>query len=283
MNRSDFENACRASAKHSYMGQETMLLTPLGAVRGGGLRMVADSGDRGIVPHLMLDGFWESWVSVWLLNELQRRGPGVKLLNVGANCGYYSMLAAATGASVIAVEPHGVHCKNLRSSALLSGLHERLKVVHGVCSDEAGEAQVSFVRGHSMDTFVDRSPATAAMMDSAPTSPATLNEPRATVTVPQLTADAIMPDADILLMDAEGHEPFVWSGAAVLRSNPAFCAAIEWSPLRYDDPSAFYSSITGEGFVFATIDSEGREMAVSREAMMAKETMVTIRRSAPRR
>jgi FkbM family methyltransferase len=274
MNRSDFENACRASAKHSYMGQETMLLTPLGAVRGGGLRMVADSGDRGIVPHLMLDGFWESWVSVWLLNELQRRGPDVKLLNVGANCGYYSLLAAAVGASVIAVEPNPVHCKNIRDSILLAGLYGKLTVTNGACSDASGEARLSFVRGHSMNAFVERSAATLAAMDAA--GPA-LSEGRVSISVPMMTADSVMPNADILFMDTEGHEPFVWSGAQRMRSSPKFCAAIEWSPHRYDDPNGFYDAITADGFSFAVIGLDGNERPTSRAAMMAEELMVTIR------
>ena len=242
--------------------------------------MVADSGDRGIVPHLMLDGFWESWVSVWLLNELHRRGPDVKLLNVGANCGYYSLLAAAVGASVIAVEPNPVHCKNIRDSVLLAGLYGKLRVVHGACSDADGEAHLSFTRGHSMNAFVERSVATRAAMDAA--APA-LSEGRISIAVPMMTADSVMPSADILFMDTEGHEPFVWAGAAGLRANPGFCAAIEWSPHRYDDPNRFYDSIVAEGFAFAVIGIDGNELPVTRHAMMAEELMVTIRRAPARK
>jgi FkbM family methyltransferase len=211
---------------------------------------------------------------VWLLNELQRRGPGVKLLNVGANCGYYSMMAAGVGASVIAVEPSPVHCKNIRDSALLAGLYSNLKVVHAACSDAAGEARLSFVRGHSMNAFVERSAATMAAMDEA--GPA-LSEGRISISVPMVTADSVMPDADILFMDTEGHEPFVWDGAQRMRSNPRFCAAIEWSPHRYDDPNGFYDAIIAEGFSFAVIGTDGNERAVTRGAMMAEELMIAIR------
>lgn len=275
VNRSYFENNCRAAAQSRYLGDSTVLLTPLGAARNGGIRMVADSSDRGIVPHLMIDGFWESWVSVWLMMELKRRGPGAKLINIGANCGYYSLLAAAVGAHVVSVEPNPVHCKNILDSALLSGLHERLRVVHAGCSDTPGTGVLSFNTGHSMNAFIERSAATQSAMDAHVISASSV---RNSISVPLITADSEMADADILFMDTEGHEPFVWAGASQMRQKLGFCAAIEWSPHRYDDPSSFYRQIVDEGFAFKLIDDQGQEVAVSRDAMLSRELMVTIRR-----
>lgn len=277
MNRDEFEMGCRHSARAHYMGGGVMLCTPLGAVRAGGVLMVASATDRGIVPHLMLDGFWESWVSLWLMRELERRrrnGESVRLLNIGANCGYYSLMGAALGASVVAVDPNQAHCVNIRDSAHLSGLHDRLRVVQAACSDYAGEAKLSFMRGHTARGFVQRSAATMASMDAVSKDMA---EELVTVTVPAMTADSAMSDANFLFMDTEGHEPFVWYGAKGIRANKGFVAAIEWSPHRYDDPDGFYESVFADGFEFFVIGLDGRESRVTREALMEKEQMVVLR------
>jgi predicted O-methyltransferase YrrM len=59
-------------------------------------------------PRLVLDGFWEAWVTLALARYIR---PGFYSVAVGANYGYYSMLmAAACGREgyVLASEPNPV-------------------------------------------------------------------------------------------------------------------------------------------------------------------------------
>ena len=60
--------------------------------------LYADPEDVGLTPHLCLDGFWESWVTIAMARLLQ---PGWHCVDVGANHGYYTMIMAD------AVEPSG--------------------------------------------------------------------------------------------------------------------------------------------------------------------------------
>ena len=272
--REVFESTCRDSASALYLGDQTLLITPLGAIRNGGLRMVVDSSDRGIVPHLALDGFWEAWVSVWFARELSS-GRSEHVLNIGANCGYYALFAAAMQPHVVAVEPNATHVRNLRHSAHLAGLFDRLRVVRGVCSDQPREVELKALHGNSMNGFVEGSEATLKEMDTARAS---MEDTFVTTRATAYTADELMPDTTLMLADTEGHEPFVWAGAKAIRSNPTFRAAIEWSPGRYDDPDGFYESIRAEGFGFSRIAEDGAEQPISRDQLMAAEHMVALRR-----
>src|SRR5437667_4626672 len=71
-----------------------------------GQLMVVDTRDLLIAPHLLMDGFWEAWVTSCFRKHVK---PGMTVLDVGANVGYYSLLAASIvgrGGKVHAFEPN---------------------------------------------------------------------------------------------------------------------------------------------------------------------------------
>ncbi|HKJ24450.1 MAG TPA: FkbM family methyltransferase [Myxococcota bacterium] len=276
--RHDFETACRASARSTPLGDGVLLVTPLGALREGGLRLLVESDDRTLAPHLALDGFWESWVSIWLRDELlrtRRRGRLERMLNVGANCGYFTLLAAELGAEVVAVEPNARLARHLIDSARLSGLTSRVRVVEGACSDHTGEVELVWISSYSGDGFIDRSPAFSAQVDAMRQE---LGATFERTSVSAHRADDLCPEATLLFVDAEGHEPFVWEGARRTRSRPGFRAVLEWSPGRYDDAPGLHDAIRAEGFRFLRIREDGREEPLDRDAALGREHMVVLRR-----
>lgn len=68
--------------------------------------LFAPVADIGITPHLAHSGFWESWVSLSLSKHIK---PGHVCVDVGANCGYYSLamkqLCGDSG-TIIGYEPN---------------------------------------------------------------------------------------------------------------------------------------------------------------------------------
>ena len=67
--------------------------------------MCADAQETGITPHLCMDGYQESWITIALACTLR---PGWHCLHVGANHGYYTLIMAdAVGREgrVVPVEP----------------------------------------------------------------------------------------------------------------------------------------------------------------------------------
>ena len=60
----------------------------------------------------------EPWTADWLATL----GTGDLLFNIGANVGSYALLAAARGASVLAVEPHPINVDHLARNAIVNGL-----------------------------------------------------------------------------------------------------------------------------------------------------------------
>jgi hypothetical protein len=66
MSRAAFEEACLANIHHVYVGNDTVLCKVLTKYK-----MYVDTKDMGIAPHLIMDGYWESWVTRLLTKIVQ--------------------------------------------------------------------------------------------------------------------------------------------------------------------------------------------------------------------
>jgi len=68
--------------------------------------MYVSKTDKSVSPHLVQDGFWESWITKWVIDNVDE---DTFFIDVGANTGYYSFLASHLGATVYAFEPNPVY------------------------------------------------------------------------------------------------------------------------------------------------------------------------------
>jgi FkbM family methyltransferase len=94
------------------------------------LRMyVHGEEDRYISRHIKVEGIWEIDETELLLSLLQ---PGDVFVDVGANIGYFSLLAAAAvgeDGQVLAFEPDPANMRLLCASAKLNNLQQRIEAV----------------------------------------------------------------------------------------------------------------------------------------------------------
>ena len=68
----------------------------------GSFWLYADKEDKGYAPHAINDGYWESWITFWMYKNVK---PHHTVLDIGANHGYYSLMLASLGCTVVASEP----------------------------------------------------------------------------------------------------------------------------------------------------------------------------------
>lgn len=197
-------------------------------------------------------GVWEPFETAVFLSLLR---PGDTVLDVGANVGYYTVLAArAVGGAgrVHAIEPDPDNLALLRSNLALNGLGN--VVVHPVAlSDHAGEAAL----------YRD-----AANRGDHRLYPAA-GEPREAVTVPVTTLDALLGQAPlprVIKMDAQGGELAIFRGMAGLlaRRPPRLRILMEIWPygLRQGgaSPAELLALLRGHGFRARVIDEGARRL-----------------------
>src|ERR1043166_6526206 len=86
LDRSAIEKWCRAQTQVTYLGDHRALCRVLGKYL-----MYVDTRDLSLAPHMMMNGFWEMWVTQAIVDYVK---PGMRCIDVGANCGYYTLLLA---------------------------------------------------------------------------------------------------------------------------------------------------------------------------------------------
>jgi len=98
--------------------------------------------DLYISRRIREEGIWEPYETSLLLSLLQ---PGDVFVDVGANLGYFSILAATAvgqGGAVFAFEPDPANFQLLRANAALNGLQDRICAVQAGLAAAAGSGEL---------------------------------------------------------------------------------------------------------------------------------------------
>jgi hypothetical protein len=114
--REAVEAEVRATCRTVYLGDNEALTRILGRYK-----MYVDTRDIGIASHLMMEGYWEMWVTEAMMRLLRR---GAVVADVGANLGYFTLLMAdLTGAEghVLSFEPNPEMARRLEKSIAVNG------------------------------------------------------------------------------------------------------------------------------------------------------------------
>ncbi|WP_267389668.1 FkbM family methyltransferase [Sphingomonas sp. GC_Shp_3] len=253
------EAVIRQLCANAYLGEGRSLCRVLGRYK-----MIVDTNDVGLSSHLLLDGYWEMWLTE-LLSEIVR--PGMTVVDVGANLGYFTLLMAdlvgPTG-YVHAFEPNIDLARRMAQSLALNGF-ESIAMVHEQALSDA-ESDVLLVvptdepkNGHllpgdhpvSGDETVESRPMQTRRLDSY----------------------AALLNADIIKIDADTSELAIWHGmSGILDTRRPLTIVLEFARARYVDPGAFIDRIVADGFTLAEITLEAGIQPTTREAILTAPT-----------
>jgi FkbM family methyltransferase len=202
-----------------------------------------------------------SWTAIYLrlaeyddmMFTLRYLRSGDAFVDVGANVGFYSLLASSAngGSPVLALEPHPVASQRLRENALLNSF-ENIRIRAVAAGRAPGSANLTA-------NLVDQNRISAGVDDSGPT-----------ITVPVVTLDAELvaqkisvEDVRLVKIDTEGFEANVLSGALSLldtKPGPAWLVEMAGLGLRYgtDDPEilAMFKDRGYQAFSYAANDNK---------------------------
>jgi FkbM family methyltransferase len=162
------------------------------------------------------------------------------LVDVGANFGFWTLLAARRGCRVLAVEPVPATRTLLAANAARNGLEDRIEIVGQALSDSPGTLTLALPDGESGQASVH------------PDTTATGAE---RFTVPSSTLDALLGERRVRLLkiDVEGHELAVLAGASrVLASGQVDYLLVEVAGAvlerAHGSSEALVELLTGHGY-----------------------------------
>lgn len=253
--REQLESDSRSGAGTIAVGDGVVLCRVLGR-----LKMYVFAHDLSLAPHLMLDGYWEPWVTLAVARLVNVRDV---VVNIGANVGYYALLMAelvGEHGHVLAVEPQADLVSLMKQSATVNGFDDgRIEFVECAVSDGSRHRASLATTGKWMGG------AHLVRDDANPCATGTEYFVRdvACHTVDELLSKGEIskrdPDSAILLIiDAEGSEEAIWKGMSGIRSSQvAIRMVLEYTPKAYAMPGSLAESMASDGFDLFEVDASG--------------------------
>lgn len=202
--------------RYYYLGPD-LALTRL----KNGHHLYVDPVDETMSAHMIAHGYWESWVYAVVMSLIS---PKDRIVEVGANLGYYTIaMAASTGPDgfVTTFEANPRLTALIQKSAYLNGFADRVKIIQKAATDRAGRVQFEMSRKRSGWGFVSIGGQTA-------------HDDSVLVDVETTTLDAeVTGKVDFIRMDAEGSEALILKGAErILTENPDVIICMEWAVVQ---------------------------------------------------
>ncbi len=197
MSRENAEREIRSRVQTVPLGDGVILSRVLGSQK-----MLLRASDRGFSRHVMFDGYWESWLTVFCARTLK---PGMVAFDVGANLGYYTLLFAdrvGINGKVIAIEPNPSTFALLQETVSLNGYDRNTTLVQAAATDRSeGEIELFVPFGEPKNATVatDGGERAAELRVSVPV-----------VSIDHLSAG--QQRVDFLKIDVEGAEQAVLAG-----------------------------------------------------------------------
>jgi FkbM family methyltransferase len=251
MDRFRLEDLCRQGAQSAFLGGHKSICRMLGRYK-----FYVDTNDQGFGSNMLLDGFWEMWLTQFMAGYVKR---GMVAADIGANYGYYSILLGdlvGPNGRLHSFEPNPLAASFLRESVALNGFSERT-TIHNLAlgATDGAEAALVVPIAEPKNAYVVSG---GVQPDAVPGS--------AVHTVAIRSLDALLAadvHLDFVKIDAEGAEQEILAGMAghIARSRPAI--VLEFNARRYADPKAFLENILEPYGALHYIDFTGRPAPVA--------------------
>ena len=220
-----------------------------------GAKLVVDTNDRLLAPWLLMDGLWESHVTGWLHDVL---GPGDVMVDVGANIGYFTVLAAqlvGPGGRVVAVEASPHLCDIVRRNVAMNGHRGAVTVWNRAAWSGRQRLQL-----HQRVHYG----ANSSLASTGAENLADLADTEVMVEVEAAPLDELLDDLtriDVMKIDVEGAEVQALRGLArTLDAHPGMKLMFEWAPeqirLMGDDPAEVPARLEKAGFRFRLMERD---------------------------
>ncbi len=238
----------RNAAQPVYMGSHRALARTV-----WGHKMFVDTRDLSLAPHILLDGYWEMWVTKVVMDTVK---PGMNVIEVGANFGYYSLLLAS------AIGEKGKLFSFEANPPVFDILHRNIEV-NGFLDRTVVENKAAMDRNTRITFSVSEKHYGSSSIHDLSSD---VGDSIRKIEVEAVSLDDYFSDKglrfDLIRMDAEGSEPFIFDGMnGIIDANPDITIITEFTPSMISgkrDPREFLMKLAEKGFRLAYITTESQ-------------------------
>ncbi len=240
-----------------YLGDYTALIK-----NKYGHKMYVDTRDLSLTPHLLMDGHWEPWITKLFLTLVK---PGMKVVEIGSNMGYYSLLAASRigkNGFVHCFEANPHLCQLLQKNININGYTSRVQCINKAVTNNQDKIKFRIDKNYLGGSYICFS-----KLQERQDEFVEIIDIESTFLDKELGKDY---NIDLLKIDAEGAEPLIIQGAeSVLEKNKDLKIIMEFNidyfTAKYGDrdPEEHLKILRNLGFKINLIDENSHYHPVS--------------------
>lgn len=223
-----------------------------------GAKLLLDRKDRGIVPNLALDKIWEAPISNAWLRVAKNNDV---ILDIGANFGYFSVLAAQQTqrtARIVAFEANTELKYFIDQTLEMNSMQECIAVEYCAVSNTSGRAKLNIVKDyvassslHNIKGLNDHSFKKDYKLEHSIET--------TTITIDDYCQKHGISQLNLVKMDIEGHEDRAYDGMRkIVKNSPNLTLFLEFTKNAYDDPKGFFETLAKDFEYIYVIDGDGR-------------------------
>lgn len=245
----------------AYLGDYTVLTKLI-----YGPKIYLDTRDLSMSGHLILDGYWEDWITKLFLSIVK---PGMTVLDIGANCGYYSLIAAhivGNHGIVHAFEPNPFHHNNFIKSKNING-YKQIHLHKVALADKEGEITLFSPEKFTASASLFKNQVEAGLKN--------IDDLVTNINVSAVNLSEYLPNskADVIKIDIEGAEPQIIDSIFDIINNSNEVKIImeynqiSWTDLGYDCESILNRFIN-QGFQIQIIQHDSTLLSISSKELV---------------
>lgn len=216
--------------------------------------------------QLQMNGFWEMGVTEVIAQTIK---PGMRVMDVGANYGYFTFLMAQLvghKGQVCSIEANPFIFELICKSIKINGYKSIITPLNLAVSD-CCKKQQPFV-------FSDSIPMNGALKENK-TERSLSKKFTEQVMIDIFSLDSIpfaKKGLDLIKIDIEGSEDKFWYGSKTVRkNNPDLIIIMEFNRLKYESSDTFIDCIYQEGYQVFMITTQGM-IGVEKQKLMNSPT-----------
>ena len=253
MDRWALERRSRALVQTAFLGNQLTLCRVMGRYK-----LFVPTTDIGFGAHVIMDGVWEPWLTVFMASRIK---AGMHVVDAGANHGYYTVLFAdlvGPNGRVAAIEPNPPTARLLRQTITVNGFDSRVDVIEKALTAVDGETLVFYAPGQEPKNARIVNADYAGQPETGTVEGAKLD-----------TIVAAWPRIDFMKVDVEGAEEAALSGGwgVLERDRPELL--LEFNSLRCTDPAGLLDRLEALYGPARVLGFDSGLQAISRETLLS--------------
>ncbi len=256
----------RANRASVYLGDYKALTRTI-----WGHKIFVDTRDLSLTPSILMNGFWEMWVTKVFMENVKE---GMTVVEVGSNIGYYTLLAChkvGSKGKVFAFEANPQTFEILFQNMTVNGFLDKVAMVNKAVFDKSGSLKFHKLKRHQ---------GSSSVVEFSKEHLKKYRDEMEVIEVESVTLDEFLEDKklkiDVIKIDAEGSEPHIFKGMeSIIQKHPKLVIICEFTPelvtCSGENPKSFLEEITRNyGFKLKYIDTKSNLRDISINELLAK-------------